>query len=129
MWYPTDGETLSKIYITNNESFKVISHNFRSCLSSLGEYICGDEKLIHYTGNSAFIRLVPSKPDKIGFWFFELVCKLPNGAPFMIYGRFSNSSPAENIKIPVSEVVKEWGTIAKEYAFKNKNVGPVLVFV
>lgn len=27
--------------------------------------------LLHFTGDSAFIRLVPSKPDRVGLWFFE----------------------------------------------------------
>lgn len=58
------------------EDEKQLSANFQSVVLSLGQWVAGDEKLFHYTGNSAFIRSVPSKPDRIGLWNYELTCKV-----------------------------------------------------
>lgn len=61
-----------------------ISMNCQNLFVHLGEFAAGDEKLFHFTGNSADIMMVPSKPDKIGFWFYELAISLSCGLAFMV---------------------------------------------
>ena len=53
---------ISRFRITA-DMFALLSKNFQSIIERLGEYVAGDEKLFHFTGNSGDIRLVPSKPD------------------------------------------------------------------
>ena len=36
-------------------------------------FAAGDEKLFHFTGKSGDVRLVKSKPDQIGLWFYEII--------------------------------------------------------
>ena len=37
-----------------------------SFVLKLGKYVSGDEKLLNFTGNAGNIRLVLSKPDRVG---------------------------------------------------------------
>ena len=77
--------------------FPEICKGFRSLLKNIGQAVAGDEKLFFFTGESAFLRLVISKPDRIGLWFYELTCRLRDGSPFLmilfcatqtLFGRF-----------------------------------------
>ena len=67
-------QLFSKFHISA-DYFDEISKGFRSAISKIGRNVAGDEKLFHFTGDSAFVRLVLSKPDKVGFWFYELTTK------------------------------------------------------
>jgi hypothetical protein len=69
----------------------IINENFQKLLIKPGRSIAGDEKLLHFTGDSSMIRLVPSKPDKVGFWFFELVATLKSGAPYILHLQLSDA--------------------------------------
>jgi hypothetical protein len=62
----------------------MISKSFQDIVLRLGQSIAGDEKLFHFTGNSGDIRLVVSKPDRIGLWFYEVVAQLANGCYYML---------------------------------------------
>jgi hypothetical protein len=84
---------------------ELISRNFYSVLIKLGQYVAGDEKLFHFTGKSGQVRLVPSKPDKIGLWFYELCTPLKCGKPYLLRFRLHHN---ENGPIKVSDVVKQW---------------------
>ena len=57
-------------------SISELSENFRSFFERWGEFLAGDEKVDRFTGDSKHIRLVPNKPDKVGFWHYELSCRL-----------------------------------------------------
>lgn len=78
---------------------------------SLGEWVAGDEKLFHFTGQSAFLRLCPKKPDRIGFWNYELCGRLSNGKPYLLFLRTHNSEASINKSIPTSDVLRQWGEI------------------
>jgi hypothetical protein len=85
-----------------------ISSNFVSALATLGQNVAGDEKLWRFTDNSANIRLVPSKPGKIGLWFYELCCRLQAGdaeIPFLMYVRMHDSVEK---RVTVDEIVRLW---------------------
>jgi len=79
---------------------------------------------MHFTGDTGYIRLVPSKPDRIGLWYYEAVCYLKNGDPFLIDPRSSDRISAWGKSMPVSAIVKEWGQICT----KLNNPRPFLVF-
>jgi hypothetical protein len=88
-----------------------LSERFQSCLHTLGEFIAGDEKLLHFTGSSGFVRKVPNKPDKLGIWHYELAVSLSDGSPFLIYTRTHDSDHSVGVKVPTAEVIEEWAKI------------------
>jgi hypothetical protein len=49
-----------------------LSKKFQEFVLELGNSCVGDEKLFHYTGLTKDIRLVVSKPGRVGLWFYEL---------------------------------------------------------
>lgn len=92
---------------------EVISQNFLSSVLMLGETVAGDEKLFHFTGDSGDVRLVISKPDRIGLWFYQLCVPLLNGSSFLLWFRMHHSNSFYGINIPVSDVVKSWANIVQ----------------
>ena len=65
-------EHLAGNFLISNEFFPLLSLNFQSIVSVLGQCVAGDEKLFHFTGNSSDIRMCISKPDRVGIWFYEI---------------------------------------------------------
>ena len=61
-----------------------ISQNFQKLVFSIESICAGDEKLFHYTGRTKDIRFVPSKPARIGLWFYELAVPLKYGAQYLL---------------------------------------------
>ena len=53
-------------YLITDDLFADLTDNFLDIVDSLGEWVAGDEKLLHFTGNSGDIRIVVTKPDRIG---------------------------------------------------------------
>ena len=100
---------MSRLLITE-DIICSITGNFQALVLSLGQYVSGDEKLWHFTGHSGNVRLVISKPDRLGLWFYELCGKLSNGLPYMLYTRMHNSL---KMSIPVSLIVGDWIHIMK----------------
>lgn len=56
---------LSKMLLTEDYAV-LLSKKFRDFVLSLGDYAAGDEKLWRFT-DSGNVRLVLSKPDRVGF--------------------------------------------------------------
>ena len=81
---------------------RILAKNFQAQLLRLGAFVAGDEKLFHFTGVSGNVRLVISKPDKIGLWFYELCCTLKSGAPYLLDFKLHDNSKGP---ILVSDVV------------------------
>lgn len=96
-----------------NEHEELISNNFRSVMATLGEAVAGDEKLYFFTGKSGDVRLVVSKPDKIGLWFYELCVKLKNDKSFMLW--FQLQTNKDNEPITVNSIVTKWRNILKSF--------------
>lgn len=71
-------EILGSNFLIIKEHFLSLSHNFRVFISTLGQALAIDEKLLLITGNSGDIRKIINKPDKIRLWFFQIVCLLAN---------------------------------------------------
>ena len=89
--------------------YPTLSKAFQSIFAKLGRYIAGDEKLWHFTGASSCVRLVPSKPGKLGLWMYELCCTLPDGSAYLLYFRMHDNR--QGAPVPVADVVKEWANV------------------
>ena len=75
----------SKVYITGGgEHELLLNRRFQSLLSSLGEVLCGDEKLFRFTGRGGIVRKVPKKPARVGIWHYQAVVMLPTDNPFLL---------------------------------------------
>jgi len=116
-------ELLLARYQIKCEFLDEISENFYSILDTVGEVVAGDEKLLHFTGNSGFIRMVPNNPDRVGLWYFELACRLESGDPYMIHVKLSTASKDLGISVPIEGIVITWAEIASSFEFC-----PVLIF-
>jgi len=98
---------LSNFHITK-DFYAELSSNFNAELSELGAFVAGDEKLLHFTGDSVYIRIVKTKPDRVGIWYYELAVKLQCGRVFVIYIRMNDSNQLKGVHIPVDAVVRDW---------------------
>lgn len=87
-----------------------LSKNFQQVVLHLGQSVAGDEKLFHFTGESPNVRLVISKPGRVGLWFYELTGALSNGLPYLL-DVFMHTNVAGPIK--VASVVDRWVTVMK----------------
>jgi hypothetical protein len=88
-----------------------LSKKFQEFVLELGNSCVGDEKLFHYTGLTKDIRLVVSKPGRVGLWFYELCAPLRMGRQFMLHTRMALGKEG----LPVSNVVDIWTDIIKQY--------------
>ena len=108
-------EKYFSMYNIPHEMFQKLSLNFQSALSGLGRTVCGDEKLLHFTGDSKVVLNIVTKPDSIGIWYYEVVVILPNGTPFLIYLRMRISIPNEDMAVKVIDIIKDWGGIVLRF--------------
>lgn len=100
---------IAQLLITDEIS-GLISRKFCSIIDSLGQYVAGDEKLFKFTGNSTNVRLVVSKPDRVGLWFYELCGELQSGLPFLLHVFLHHNQEGT---ITVDSVVKRWIDVMK----------------
>lgn len=120
-------EIIFSRYHLQRSFWPAICQNFRTALVTPGRCLVGDENLLHFTGSSGFIRIVPTKPDKVGLWFFELVCLLSNSTPYLLHAKLfdTNSNQGTNT-IPLNTVVEEWGSIVNEFSIIKESNAPQL---
>ena len=98
-------------YLLTENYFARITDNIMSIIRRFGEFVAGDEKLLHFTGNSGDIRMVRSKPDRIGLWFYELCALLPNGLPIIVYFRLQKSDPRSEETIKTKDILEDWADV------------------
>jgi hypothetical protein len=108
-------EKLMSIPLFTYHYFEEISLNCQSVVRHLGEYVAGDEKLFHFTGDSGDIRLVLTKPDRIGLWFYQLCAPLHNGASFLLWFKLHHSDAFLGENIPVASVVQSWSEVVRKH--------------
>jgi hypothetical protein len=77
-------EHLIANFFLTSEYNDQLSKNFRSIVKEVGEYVSGDEKLFHFTGNSGNLRLVLTKPGKVGLWFYELCGAINSSMSYLL---------------------------------------------
>ena len=97
-----------------------LCNNFQCFLCKLGDSVAGDEKLFHFTGESGNIRLVLSKPDRVGLWFYQLCCKLSCGKPYLLYARLQQVERLESITC--KEIVGEWCDVIASIGNPTNNI-------
>ena len=98
-------------YLLTENYFARITDNIMSIIRRFGEFVAGDEKLLHFTGNSGDIRMVKSKPDKVGLWFYELCALLPNELQVIVYFRLQRSNPRSAETIKTKDILKDWADV------------------
>lgn len=106
-------DTIEKLLanmLLTEEYVDELSDNFQSVIRHLGQYVAGDEKLFHFTGESGNVRLVISKPDKVGLWFYELCAPLRSGLPYLLDLRMHNSQVNS---VPVNSIVQRWNQVVR----------------
>ena len=87
-------------------------------LLNLGSPVSGDEKLFRSTGNSCYIKLVPSKPSRIGLWMYQLVAQLSNGLPILIHMRMQAVETVRRERALVHEVVRGWRSVIDSFSYR-----------
>lgn len=100
-------------FLITDQNYGDVSDIFLSIVQRLGEWVAGDEKLLHYTGNSGDIRIVRSKPDHVGLWFYELCARLSTGKPYILHFRMHISDPENGVSIKTREIVNQWADIVR----------------
>lgn len=80
-------ELLTNMIFTMDDETELRDH-LRKTVISVGEVLVCDEKLWFYSGEAdGWVRLVISKPDRVGHWFYLAVVKLANGKFYAVYYR------------------------------------------
>jgi hypothetical protein len=98
------------IFSVNDE--EILRKHLQSTVVCLGEVLVCDEKLWRFTGlSSGWVRLVVSKPDRVGHWFYTSVVKLANDRYYCLYYRLhrtQNDKANGQAPIPVDEIGRDW---------------------
>jgi len=110
-------------FLFEADLFKGIFINVQNMFVHVGEKAAGDEKLDHYSGNSQDIMMVQSKPDKIGFWNYELCVMLSCGRPLLLdmWQKRCNIEAPE----PVAAVVMSWVETLAQY--QENRTAPIIL--
>ena len=137
---PTVGVDILKKLLTHflirPQHSELLSAIFQTFLDCLGRYVSADEKLWHFTGSNECVRLVPSKPDQLGLWMYELCLLLEEGHPFLINFRMHDNRGG--VHVTTLEIVKMWtkvlhtvGMVDDEFALEagfRRNEKTLLAF-
>lgn len=106
-------EHLLSHFLVTKEYFDDLSHEFQAIIDHVGEFVAGDEKLARFTGQSGDIRLVPSKPARIGLWFYELTALIDEKTPYLLDLMMWSVDSTRGETQPVKDVVARWSNIIK----------------
>jgi hypothetical protein len=91
---------------------KTLRERIKTTVVHVGEVLICDEKLWFYSGEAdGWVRLVISKPDRVGHWFYLAVVKLSNGKYYVVYFRLhrvENKLANQQGSLPVDEIGQEW---------------------
>ena len=105
-----------KFYISGGCEFeKRLCTAFQSLLKSLGEVLCGDERLFRFTGMGAIVRKVITKPARISIWHYQGVVTLPNGEPYLVYTRTHNTASSMGESTSTASIVADWADLVKRF--------------
>lgn len=110
--------------IFNANVVELLCKNFGGMVAAFGESVAGDEKLYHFTGDHGTVRLVVSKPDKVGQWMYQLCCKTETGQPYLLHTKMHDNSDGKAISI--ASIVQEWIDAIKLVAVEGEAL-PMLV--
>ena len=81
---------------------------------SLGEVLCGDEKLFRFTGKDEIVRKVRNKPSKVGIWHYQETVMLSIGEPFLVYTRAHDTASNMRESTQTATIVLEWEDLVQK---------------
>jgi hypothetical protein len=98
-------------FLITSDFFQLLSTNFQSVVSGLGEYVSCDEKLDLFTGNSGDIRKCPNKPAHIGLWHYQMVAKINEEIPCILDVQMAKiDKPAGEAEV-MANVIGHWADV------------------
>jgi hypothetical protein len=113
---------LRTTFILGKEEEPLLAKQYQSKVSSLGQWVAGDEKLFRWTGESGYLRVVPGKDDYIGFWHYMMAGRLASGKSFLLYSKLHAAQTKLGEKVKCAEVVSEWADIVKNKSTEGKTI-------
>ena len=90
-------------FLISADHYELLSNIFLSLVRTLGEAVSGDEKLMHFTGNSEHIIAVKAKPAHVG-------C-LENGLTYELHTMMMRVDKSRNETAVVDEVMRRWKNV------------------
>jgi hypothetical protein len=102
---------LASKFVIGKEEGGLLSKQYSRVAVSLGQWVAGDEKLFHWTGESAFLRLCENKDDYIGFWMYMLAGRLSSGKPFLLHTKLHAAQTKLGESVTCAEVVSAWADV------------------
>lgn len=90
--------------LITSESSDILCSNFQSLVDDLGEDVTEDEKLLHHTGSTENTRLVLSKSDRIGLWYYELAAMTNYDETCLLNFKLSDSGDEIGDTEPVHDI-------------------------
>jgi hypothetical protein len=89
--------------------------NLRKMVAKLGEVFAGDEKLYHADLlKSGMVKIVLSKPARVGVWGYEGCIALEGDYPLCIYLRIHFEIAALDENVRMIDIMKDWVRIIEE---------------
>jgi hypothetical protein len=111
-----DFKVLNTNFIWTSGRVNDLNKAFQNQVLKLGQFVAGDEKLFHFTGDGDNVRMVISKPGKVGHWFYQLCAKCKFGNVFCLYVKLHDSATSETIT--VDKIVDDWNVIFRNVGEK-----------
>ena len=104
-------KALNSKFVWTGDLVEELNKAIQAEVLRLGQCVAGDEKLFHFTGDGENVRLVISKPGKVGHWFYQLCAKSKFGNVFCLYIKLHDNSTGE--AITVDKIVGDWNSIIR----------------
>lgn len=109
-------EAMSSKFVMEPGDERELSRAIQASIVQFGETCSGDEKLVHLTTHGCpYLRMVNSKPDKIGTWEGQMAGQTELGAVIVYDLRSVTSTKSQGEKTPVSSLVKERLDVLKDH--------------
>ena len=105
-----------------------LSKNFVKIVRHIETYVAGDEKLLRYFGDSDNVRVVFSKPDRVGLWFYQSASILSKGLPYLLHLKLHDVHQLHEGSLHVCRVVELWSDHVLGGPYVDKGVDTLLVF-
>jgi hypothetical protein len=104
-------EQLFRSFLISPGEESILNEQYVSIVRHLGQWVAGDEKLFHWTGESSWLRLCPNKDDYIGFWFYMLCGRLASGKSVLLHTKSHTCDTVFGGGINCSTVMAEWAEV------------------
>jgi len=120
-------ETLAARFLISTEHFALLSRNIQANVRDMGQILAGDEKLLKFTGRNEDVRMIITKPDKIGLWFYQLTVSLRNEATFLVHMKLWRTEKKTRETSPVHIAVVDWADVVRRHGEIAPNPNSILI--